>query len=91
MTSTKRCVFEADETAILKIAYEQAAEKLAAHYHLDPQDTGRLAKIVFKIGRERGRDDRCLQTIADAESVATEAMVRLLALTVRAASGPSSS
>jgi hypothetical protein len=82
-TSTKRCVFESEETAILKAAYELAAAKLTAHYHVDARSLARLARIVFKIGRERGRNGERIRTAADVDSVASDAMVRLLAMTVR--------
>jgi hypothetical protein len=73
-------IFEPDQIAILKMAYDRAALALIKDYHLTDQAKAKLAKTVLRIGRVSVAAGRTLAIDPDVQNIASAASIHLLSL-----------
>jgi hypothetical protein len=73
-------IFDPGQAAILKLAYDRAAEALIADYELTSQAKIKLAKAVLRIGRMSLATGRSLTYDPDVQNIASAASVHLLSV-----------
>ena len=79
-------VFDPDEAAILKLAYDRAVAALSREYHLTEKTRAKLAKTVLRIGRMSLAAGRSLTNDQDVHNIASAASVHLVSIGVEATS-----
>lgn len=73
-------IFDPEQVAILKSAYDRAAHTLIKDYHLTDQAKAKLAKTVLRIGRVSLAAGRALAIDPDVQNIASAASIHLLSV-----------
>jgi hypothetical protein len=72
-------VFDPDQAAVLKLAYDRACAALSGEFHMTQQAKLKLAKIVLRTGRLSLASGHSLSSQFDVQDIASIASVHLLA------------
>jgi hypothetical protein len=80
-------VFDPVQTAILKLAYDRAAQSLAIDHHLSEHARIKLAKIVLRMGRLSLEQGKSLSREQDVQGIGVAARAFLLSLNANVQAG----